>query len=225
MKKFSNILLYGALGVCGAWTIVLALGAFGVFSLAQVAGAHFNYVWAFVIVAVCLLCYIAFMFVEKIRNLVVPDWFKCLFYLAFLVFTNGYYFFSLYHTIAGVLVFVIYLSMLFNILAVSLFYNTQKDAKNIVKTTDKFLVFSAFSYATLGVVVYEVISLLVKVIAKDSSVLSGAPMILTEIAAMLCVNFIFAIIFAMSLKKTKKFINACLIKYNQVSDYKTNKTK
>ena len=225
MKKFSNILLYGALGVCGAWTIVLALGAFGVFSLAQVAGAHFNYVWAFVIVAVCLLCYIAFMFVEKIRNLVVPDWFKCLFYLAFLVFTNVYYFFSLYHTIAGVLVFVIYLSMLFNILAVSLFYNTQKDAKNIVKTTDKFLVFSAFSYATLGVVVYEVISLLVKVIAKDSSVLSGAPMILTEIAAMLCVNFIFAIIFAMSLKKTKKFINACLIKYNQVSDYKTNKTK
>ena len=35
--------------------------------------------------------------------------------------------------------------------AVSVFYNTQKDAKNIVKTTDKFLVFSCFAYSALGI--------------------------------------------------------------------------
>ncbi|MBQ8468166.1 MAG: hypothetical protein IJ542_00220 [Clostridia bacterium] len=225
MKKLSNILLYGALGVCGAWTILLALGAFGVLNIASIAGSHFNYVWALVIVVVCLLCYVAFMFVEKIRNLIIPDWFKCLFYLAFLIFTNVYYLFSWYHTIAGTLVFVAYLAVLFNILSVSLFYNTQKDAKNIVKTTDRFLVFSAFSYASLGIVIYEVIALLVKAITKSTSVLSGAAMIVTEISLMLCVNFVFAILFAMSLKKTKQFINACLIKYNQVSDYKTNKNK
>jgi len=225
MKKLSNVLLYGALAVSGVWTILLTLGALGLIPIAAIAGSHFNYIWALVIVVAGLLLYIVFMFIEKIRNLIIPNWFKCLFYLAFFVFTNVYYLFSWYHTVAGTIVFDVYLAVLLNIAAVSVFYNTQKDAKNIVKTTDRFLVFSCFAYASLGAVVYELISLVIKVISNGTGLLYGLPFVVTEIAVMLCVNFVFAIIFALSLKKTKAFINGCLIKYNTTSDYKTNKEK
>ena len=225
MKKLSNILLYGALAISGVWTILLALGAFGLIPIEAIAGAHFNYVVALIIVLAGLVLYFVFMIIEKIRNLVIPDWFRCLFYFAFLIFTNVYYLFSWYHTVAGMLVFDVYLAILFNISAVSIFYNTQKDAKNIVKTTDRFLVFSCFAYSALGAVVYELISLLIKVISNGTGLLYGLPFVVTEIAIMLCVSFIFALVFALSLKKKKAFINGCLIKYNTISDYKTNKAK
>lgn len=223
MKKPSTFLLYFALTVSGLWAILLALGAFGVLPISAIAGSHFNYIWALVIVVVGLLFYVAFLFIEKIKNLIIPDWFKCLFYFAFLVFTNVYYLFSWYHTIAGILVFDAYLAVLLNIAAVSLFYNTQKDAKNIVKTTDKFLVFSCFAYACTGIVVYQLISLLTKVICKSTGAIAGLPIVVTEIAIMLFITFVFALMFALSLKKSKKLINNCLVKYNSVSDYKTSK--
>ena len=37
------------------------------------------------------------MFIEKWRNLIIPNWFKNLFYVAFFVFTNIYYFFGLFN--------------------------------------------------------------------------------------------------------------------------------
>ena len=225
MKKVSNILLYGALAISGIYAILLALGAFGVLNISSIAGSHFNYVWALVIVVAGLALYVAFMFIEKIRNLIIPEWFKYLFYLAFFVFTNIYYLFSWYHTIAGMLVFDVYLAVLLNIGAVSLFYNTQKDAKNIVKTTDKFLVFSCFAYSALGIVIYEIISLIIKVSVGGTGILFGLPFMVAEIAAMLCVNFVFAVAYTLSLKKSKAFVNSCLIKYNIVSEYKTGKER
>ena len=167
MKKLPTILLYTFLGLSGAWLVVLALGLFNVFNLTAIAAEGFNYIWAFVIVLVGLGLYILFMYMEKWRNWVVPTWFKCLFYVAFFVFTNVYFVFGLYQTVAGVVVFDICLAALLNIAAVSLFYNTQKDNKNAVKTTDKFLCFSTFCYAVTGATVYQIISLLVKVIAKS----------------------------------------------------------
>ena len=88
MKKVSNILLYGALAISGIYTILLALGAFGVLNISSIAGSHFNYVWALIIVVAGLALYVAFMFIEKIRNLIIPEWFKYLFYLAFFVFPS-----------------------------------------------------------------------------------------------------------------------------------------
>jgi len=225
MKKLSNILLYGALCISGVWTILLALGAFGLIPIQSIAGSHFNYVTALVIVVAGFVLYFVFMLIEKIRNLIIPNWFKCLFYFAFLIFTNVYYLFSWYHTIAGMLVFDAYLAVLLNIGAVSLFYNTQKDAKNIVKTTDKFLVFSCFAYSALGIVFYEIVSLLVKVFSKQTGLLFGLAFVVTELSIMLCISFVFALVFALSLKKKKAFINGCLIKYNNTSEYKTNKNK
>ena len=225
MKKLSSILLYSFLALSGAWTVLLTLGVFGVLNLTAVAGQSFNYVWALVIVLVGLALYIVFMFVEKCRSWVIPSWFKCLFYVAFFVFTNVYYFFGLYSTIAGLICFDIYLACLLNIGAVSLFYNTQKDNKNAVKTTEKFLSFSCLSYAMTGAAVYQIISCTVKVIAKATGLLAGLSIVVTELSVFLFVSLLFALCFALSMKGSRKFVNACLIKYLPVSEYKNNKSK
>lgn len=213
MKKLTPWLLYSALVLSGLWIILLSLGMFEVLDYSKVIGANFNYIVAFVIVIVGLLLYIGFMFIEKIRNLDIPAWFKNLFYIAFFVFTNIYYFFGLYGKIAGLIIFDIYFASLINILAVSLFYNTQKDAKNTVKTTDKFLVFSCFCYASTAVLVYEVLVSAIKCIAKSTGLFASLALFVTEASTMLCVSFVFALVFALSMKKSRRLINNCLIKY------------
>ncbi len=225
MKKLPTIILYTALGLSCAWLVLLALGVFEVFNLASIAGANFNYIGAFVIVIVALVLYIGFMLIEKWRSLSIPNWFKTLFYIAFFVFTNVYYFFSLYSTTAGLIIFDIYLACLLNIAGVSVFYNTQKDSKNAVKTTDKFLCFSTFCYAVTGGVVYEVISCLVKVIANAQGLFASLSLVVTELSIIMAVSLVFALFFALSMKKDRKFVNACLVKYIPISDYKNNKSK
>lgn len=223
MTKTTKIFIYSALAISAIWAVLLAFGAFGALPISSIAGSHFNYVGALVVVIVSILCYVAFLFVERIRNLTIPEWFKILFYIAFMVFTNVYYLFSLYHTIAGIVLFDIYLAVLFNILSVSLFYNTQKDSKNVVKTTDKFLVFSCFCYATMMTLIYQLISVLVKVIVSSTEIVASLAMIVSEMSIMLFVCFVFALLFTLSLKRTRKFINGCLIKHVVVSEYRTKR--
>ncbi len=213
MKKLNNILLYSAIVLSGLWIIMLSLGMFEVFNLYKVAGTNFNYWWAFAIVIVCMLLYIGFLFIEKIKNLDIPAWFKNLFYVAFFVFTNVYYLFGLYHTIAGIVIFDICFAALINILAVSLFYNTQKDAKNAVKTTDKFLVFSCFCYSSAAILIYQLIVGICKCFAKKLIITNIAALFVTEISTMLCVTFVFAIIFTLSMRGSRRLVNNCLIKY------------
>lgn len=213
MKKLSTALLYSALALSAVWIILLSLGMFEVLDYSSVTKSGFNYLVAFIIVVLCMLLYIGFMFVEKIRNLDIPAWFKSLFYVAFFVFTNVYYFFGLYQTIAGLVVFDIYFTCLMNILAVSLFYNTQKDAKNTVKTTDKFLVFSCFCYSATAILIYQLIGAAVKCIAKTSGLFASLALVVTEVSTMLCVSLIFAVMFTLSMKKSRRLVNNCLIKY------------
>ena len=119
--------------------------------------------------------------------------------------------------------FAVYIAVLFNILAVSLFYNTQKDAKNVVKTTDRFLVFSCFAYAGLMTLVYQLISVLVKLLSNSTDVIASLAMIVSEMSVMLFVGFVFALLFAISLKRTRRLVNACLIKHVVINEYRTKK--
>ena len=223
MTRTSKIFIYSSIAISAIWAIFLALGVFGALDDKSIAGAHFNYIAALIIDIVGILFYVGFVFVEKIRNLTIPEWFKVLFYIAFLVFTNVYYLFSWYHTIAGLIVFDVYIAVLFNILAVSLFYNTQKDAKNVVKTTDRFLVFSCFAYAGLMTLVYQLISVLVKLLSNSTDVIASLAMIVSEMSVMLFVGFVFALLFAISLKRTRRLVNACLIKHVVINEYRTKK--
>lgn len=215
MKKLTSVILYSALVLSGLWIVMLALGMFQVLDYSSVIGAGFSYWWAFAIVIVCMLLYIGFMFIEKWRNLNIPVWLKNLFYVAFFIFTNVYYFFGLYSKIWSIILFDICFACLVNILSVSLFYNTQKDEKNTVKTTEKFLVFTCFSYSSMIILVYQLIVGLAKCIAGTSGILSNLALMVTEVSTMLCVTFVFAILFTLSMKKSRKFINSCLIKYTK----------
>ena len=211
--KLSNILLYTALALSGVWIVLLTLGAFKVFDLSALAGKNFNYIAAYVIVIVGLLLYIGFMFIEKIKGLIIPEWFKNLFYISFFIFTNVYYFFGLYGTIAGLIIFDVCLACLLNIAAVSIFYNTQKDEKNSVKTTNKFLSLTTFSYAVSGGTIYLIIAGIIKIISKSSALLSSLAILVTEMSVILFVSIIFALMFILSMKRERRLINSCLIKY------------
>ena len=90
MTRTSKIFIYSSIAISAIWAIFLALGVFGALDVKSIAGAHFNYIAALIIDIVGILFYVGFVFVEKIRNLTIPEWFKVLFYIAFLVFTNVY---------------------------------------------------------------------------------------------------------------------------------------
>lgn len=225
MKKLPTILLYTFLGLSCAYLLVLTLGLFNVFELTAIASESFNYIVAYIVLLLALAIYILFMLAEKWRSWIVPAWLKSLFFVAFFVFTNVYYFFGLYQTLAGIIVFDICLASLLNIVAVSLFYNTQKDSKNSVKTTEKFLCFSTFCYAITGGVFYQIIALAIRLISKSSGLLSSIALVITELCILIAVSLIFALLFALSMKGKRKFVNGCLVKYIPVSEYKNNKTK
>lgn len=222
MKKFSKNLLYVLIGFCALWAVVLSLGAFGVIKTNIFAGEQFNYVVALILDAVCLALFVALVFVEKIKGLSIPNWFKCIFYVSFFVLTNIYFYFSLYSTVAGLIACAIILAVIFNIMSVSLFYNTQKDDQNNVKVSNKFLVFSCFSYSILFAFIYQLVVCVIRIVSKTtiSNVLAISAI---EMSVCLLISFVFALVFALSLARTKRVINACLIKMNASSDYKTKK--
>lgn len=213
MKKLSKILLVSSIVLSVGWVIVLALGLFNVLNYSAVIGTHFNYIAGFTIVILGLLLYIAMMFIEKWKNLIIPIWFKNLFYVAFFVFTNIYYFFGLYNTLAGLLIFDVYLAILINILSVSIFYNTQKDSKNLVKTSDKFLTVSCCSYSFAAILIYQVLSCVCKIIANNDTPFGSIAAFVAESSIMILVSLIFAIMFTLSLKRNRVLINKCLIKH------------
>ena len=217
MKRLSEILIYTAIVLSGVWLLLLSLGMFDVINLTAIAGKNFNYIWALVIVIVGMALYVGLLFVERIKSLSIPAWFKNLFYIAFFVFTNVYYFFSVYSTIWGVIIFDMYLAVLLNILSVSLFYNSQKDNKNQVKTTEKFLVFTCFCYSATGALVIEVLNGLVRMIVDKANITNTLSMFVSEACAMLLVSFMFALAFALSMRKSKQLINNCLIKVDTTS--------
>lgn len=221
MKKLSKIILYVLLAACAVWAVMLSLGAFGAIKTNAFASEHFNYVIALVVDIVCLVLFVGLLFIEKIRGLTIPEWFKIVFYVEFFVLTNVYCYFGLYQTAAGLIVCAIMLAIIFNILSVSVFYNTQKDESNNVKVSEKFLVFSCFGYSILFAFVYEIIQCLIRLSA--SSVLNVLAVMAAEMGMFLLVSFAFALVFALSLKRSKRIINACLIKLNKPNEYKNKK--
>ncbi len=225
MKKLAEFLIYAAIVLSGVWLILLALGVFGVINTAAFASADFNYIWALIIVVVGIALYALFAVLEHRRGLTVPNWFKNLFYIAFFVFSNIWYYFGLYSTIWGLIVFDAYLAIILNILSVSLFYNSQKDAKNMVKTTEKFLVLTCFSYAATGALIIEILSCMIRVICGYSGITASLAMFVTEACTMLVVCFIFALLFSQSMRKTKQLINGCLIKVDPVVPTRSKKVR
>lgn len=211
--KLTSILLWTVLGLSLVHLTFLLLGLFGVVTPDVLNRDSFSYILAFVLVGICLALYIIFMFIEKAQKMIIPEWFKAVFYVGFYIFTNVYYYFGLFGTLAGLIAFYVYLAFVLNIIAVSVFYNTQKTENNILKSTTTFTTITTFTYAVAGGTLLEIIISSFKLMFAKNSIYSTLSMVVVDMCVMILVSLVMAIIFAVSLNKQKKIINGCLIKY------------
>lgn len=216
-----NITLICVLAFSVIHILILTLNLFGVTELAFFEG--FNYLIAYILVIVCLLLYIFGFFITKFKELTIPVWFRMMFYIAFYLFTNVYYTCGLYQNIYTVILFFAYIAFLVNISALSVFYNTQKDEKNRLKSTNKFLLTSVFFYSVAINAIIQFVINIFKAFVIPEYVFSNLTVFVIEMSTMLLVSIIMTIIFSVSLEKSKQLINGCLIRVGTKKSTRTVK--
>ncbi len=205
-----NITLIVALTFTVIHLLLITLDLFGVISLNLYEG--FNYIVAYILVVVCLALFIFGFFITKFKNLEVPAWFRIVFYVAFFLFTNTYYIVGAYQIIISIIIFFIYLSFLSTITNISVFYNTQKDEKNRLKTSKNYIITSVFFYSVGTNAILELIISAVKAFAFPKYAFSTLNVFIVEMSTMILTTIVLCFIFYLSLSKNKKLINGCLIK-------------
>lgn len=210
---FTDFLLWTVLVLSVAHLVFLLLGLFNVLTPSFLNRQYFNYIVAFVLVGVCLVLYICLMVIEQKQKLIIPTWFKIVFYIGFYVFTNVYYYFGLYGSVAGTICLYIYLAFVINIIALAVFFNTQKSDTNVLKTSVVFTTITTFAYAITACALIETIVSAVKIIFFSTTVFASLSMFIVDMCVMVLVSIVLAIAFGLSLSKSKKLINSCLIKY------------
>lgn len=208
---YSNITLISVLVFSSIHLLILTLNLFGATSLAF--PENFNYIFAYFLVIISLALYILAFFVSDLKRWHIPAWLKIMFFIAFFVFTNVYYITGAFASIFAVILMFIYLGFLINVVSVSIFYNAQKDEKNRLKASQKYIVTSVFMYSVAISCMLEFLSVLVKTFFIPEFVLSTLPTVLAEMGTLLLVSIVMAIVFNLSLSKTKVFINKCLVKH------------
>ena len=217
MKNFKkdlacNITLISVL-VCSLIHLTfLILGIFDVVDLKTTAS--FNYIVSFVLVIACLLLYILGFFISNIKKLSIPSWFRIMFYIAFFVFTNTYYVLGLYENIWFLLIFFAYVSVLINVICLSLFYNIQKDEKGRLKTSAKYLCVCVCMWSIAVCSFVQFVVNFMKAFVFDKYVFATLKVFAFEYMIMFAVCIVMAVIYYLSLIQTKTVVNACLIKHN-----------
>ncbi len=194
----------------------LMLITFNIFGVTHFAlPASFNYLVAYVMVVVCLALYMGGFFISKVKGLVIPVWFRMMFYVAFYLFTNVYYICGFFHNIYTLIIFFAYIAFLVNIIALAVFFNTQKDEKNRLKSTSKFLITTVFFYSVAINAIIQFVMNAIKVFFVPNYKFATLLTFVIEMSTMLFVTIVITIIFSLSLKKSKTIINGCLIKVNK----------
>lgn len=206
-----NITLICTLSFTCIHLLLLTLNLFGItrFELDY----SFNYMIAYILVIACLALYIFGFFIIKLSNLYIPTWFRTMFYIAFYLFTNIYYTFNWFNNLLGLIFFFAYLSFLMCIISLSIYFNTQKDDKNKLKIAPKSLISSVFFYSVAGNAMLQFLINFIKVLCFADYKFSTIHTYIIEFGTSLTICIAVAIAFALSLTRTKKFINACLIKF------------
>ncbi len=215
MKSFRkdlacNITLIFVL-VCTATHLVLVtLNLFGVTELAFAEG--FNYILAYVLIALCLMLYIFGFFISSIKRLEFPAWLRIVLYFAFFIFTNTYYVLGWHQNIIALVFMFLYIGFCVNIISLSVFYNAQKDDYNRLKSTRKFIITSVFFYSAGACGIIEFFVTGIKSIFFSNYVTSTLLYFVAEMSALLTITIVMSIIFYVSLSKRKVIVNKSLIK-------------
>lgn len=211
-NKLMTVLLYGLLALCVVHCTFLLLGLFDVLTPACLERDYFNYVIAFVLVGVLIGLYVLFMFIETKKNLVTPTWFKVVLCVGLYVFMNVYYYLGLYESLAGIIVAYVFLGLVLNIFALAIFFNTQKSDAGFIKASNTYTCFSVFAISTCFATIFEVFASTLKIIFIKSSTFASLSMFVLDICVVILVSLLFAVMFSISLAKSKRLINGCLIK-------------
>lgn len=191
----------------------LLLGIFNVVRPECLTRDAFSYIVAFVLLGVCLLLFIALMLTEKLGKFSLPGWLKCVLYVGFFVFSNIYYFFGLFDYTITLIFFYAYLGFVLSVLSLSIFYNLQKTEAGIIKTNSSFVSFFTFcSTLAIGTII-ELVVCSIKILAGTTALPATA--FIVSICSMMIVSLIMAVAYYISLEKSKKFINLCLIKFQK----------
>lgn len=191
----------------------LLLGIFNVVRPECLTRDAFSYIVAFVLLGVCLLLFIALMLTEKLGKFSLPSWLKCVLYVGFFVFSNIYYFFGLFDYTITLIFFYVYLGFVLSVLSLSIFYNLQKTEAGIIKTNSSFVSFFTFcSTLAIGTII-ELVVCSIKILAGTTALPATA--FIVSICSMMIVSLIMAVAYYISLEKSKKFINLCLIKFQK----------
>ena len=210
--KISNILLWCTLLFSLVHLTFLMLGLFNVLTPDCLEREQFNYIVAFVLVAVCLLIYILFLFIANKNNLIFPEWFLIMLYLGIFMFTNTYYYLGWHESMIGLAFIYAFVSIIFVIISLSIFYNSQKDKNGYLKTTTSYACSTILAYSIAFGAVAELIVSAFKLIFIPNTIYSSISVFVLDISIIVFVSAIFAILFYVSLNKNKKLINGCLIK-------------
>ncbi|MBO4569781.1 MAG: hypothetical protein J5689_00995 [Clostridia bacterium] len=210
--KVKNGFLIGALVLSVAHFVILMLTLFNVINASSVLPANFNYFVAFALIAVCLALFTIALFVESKKQLIVPTWLAVSFYCCFFIFTNIYYFFGLYNIFLTNLLFYVVLAVLVSILSLSIYYNELKALDGTLENKNRYLGYVLFSISVSISLIFELIVMLIKYISNPNVNLTVHA--LASFGILILGALIFAVLFTESIKKTKRFANACLIKIN-----------
>lgn len=210
-KNLANNLTLIAVLICTlVHLVILTMNVFGLLSIEL--DEDFNYFFAYMLVIFSLCLYILGFFIEKITKLDIPSWFEIVFYIAFFIFTNTYYITGAYTNIFAVILMFAYISVIVTIVNISVFYHTQKDENNRLSGSRAYIVTSIFFYSVATNGIIELFVTALKSFLLPEFVLTTLNAFIVEYSAMILTSIVMAIMLNASLNKSKRFINACLIK-------------
>ena len=187
-----NITLIVVLAFTVCHILILTLNLFGATQLRFYE--DFNYLVAYLLVIVSLALYIFGFFIVKIKGLVFPAWLRILFYVAFFIFSNTYYILGWHSNIIAITFMFAYIAFCVGIVSLSVFYNAQKDDKNRLKSSKKFITTSVFFYAVGACSIIELIVTAIKAFAFPDYVMTSVLVFVVEMCSMLlpvrfCLDF------------------------------------
>ena len=218
MNKFrknliSNITLIASLVCTIVHLILLTINVFKETPTMFYEG--FSYLVAYLLIVLSLALYLLCFYITSVGHLKVPAWFESIFYIAFFIFTNTFYITNAYSNVASIIFLFAYISMLSTIANVSVFYHAQKDERNKLVASKNYIVTSIFFYSTGTNAIIEILVTIVKAFIFPNYIFSTIECVIIEFCTMLLVTIIMSVLFYLSLSKTKKLINRCIIKINK----------
>ena len=207
--SISNIVLYIILAIMSIFAIVLVEELIRGLIIKNTSIFTENYIKNLIFLIISSIIYVILMYFEEKNRLFCKNWLKISLYLYIFIALNVLNFFNLYtYRVVKYIIFVIN-GVYFAIFGVSIYYNYLKNENNKVKAKANMVVIFSIALSIAFAFCTELIWYLVDLISSSETQLFKFAVF--DILFALGGSIIMNILFYLSLNKTKKLINYCLI--------------